>query len=116
MLAAAPTTGRERVLDVGCGAGHTTLAFAERAASVMALDLTPQMLEQAGRLVAERGLANVRFEHGNAAELRHPARGAVDVRDLPGQGMVSEDPPVTGGDRECAGAVGLDDFEAISVE
>jgi len=72
MLAAGVASGRERVLDVGCGAGHTALAFAERAASVVALDLTPAMLEQARRLAAERGLANVRFEQGNAARLPFP--------------------------------------------
>jgi SAM-dependent methyltransferase len=72
MLAAGVATGRERVLDVGCGAGHTALAFAERVASVVALDLTPAMLAQARRLAAERGLANVRFEQGNAAHLPFP--------------------------------------------
>ena len=69
MLAAGVATGRERVLDLGCGAGHTALAFAARVASVVAFDLTPAMLAQARRLAAERGLANVGFEQGNAAEL-----------------------------------------------
>jgi SAM-dependent methyltransferase len=69
MLAAGVATGRARVLDLGCGAGATALAFAERAASVVAYDLTPEMLEQARRQAAERGLANVRFEQGDAAAL-----------------------------------------------
>jgi SAM-dependent methyltransferase len=72
MLAAGVATGRERVLDVGCGPGATALAFAERVASVVALDLTPAMLAQAQELAAERGLANVRFEQGNAARLPFP--------------------------------------------
>jgi SAM-dependent methyltransferase len=72
MLAAAPATGRERVLDVGCGAGHTTLAFAARAARVVALDLTPEMLAQASALAAERGFSNVRFEQGDATRLPFP--------------------------------------------
>jgi SAM-dependent methyltransferase len=72
MLAAGVATGRERVLDVGCGPGATALAFAERMASVVALDLTPAMLAQAQELAAERGLANVRFEQGNAARLPFP--------------------------------------------
>ena len=72
MLAAGVASGRERVLDVGCGAGHTALAFAARVASVVALDLTPAMLEQAARLAAERGLANLRFEQGDAASLPFP--------------------------------------------
>ncbi len=72
MLAAGVVTGRERVLDLGCGAGHTALAFAARVASVVAFDLTPAMLEQARRLAAERSLADVRFEQGDAARLPFP--------------------------------------------
>lgn len=72
MLAAAPATGRERVLDIGCGAGHTTLAFAPRVASVVAFDLTPEMLAQARTLADERGLTNVRFEQGHAGSLPFP--------------------------------------------
>jgi len=72
MLAAGVASGRERVLDLGCGPGHTALAFAARVASVVGLDLTPAMLDQAGRLAHERGLANVRFEQGNAARLPLP--------------------------------------------
>ncbi len=72
MLAAAPISGRERVLDVGCGAGHTTLAFAPRVASVVAFDLTPEMLAQARALAAERGFENICFEQGHAGSLPFP--------------------------------------------
>jgi SAM-dependent methyltransferase len=69
MLAAAKLEGRERVLDLGCGPGHTALAFAPRAAQVVALDLTEGMLAQGRRLAEERGLRNLRFERGDAARL-----------------------------------------------
>jgi SAM-dependent methyltransferase len=69
MLRAGVRTGRERVLDLGCGAGHTALAFAARCAEVVALDLTPAMLEQARAAAGERGLANLRFELGDAGAL-----------------------------------------------
>lgn len=72
MLAAGVRTGRERVLDLGCGAGHTALAFAARTAQVVALDLTPEMLEQARALAVERGLENLRFEAADAAHLPFP--------------------------------------------
>ncbi|MCY3798313.1 MAG: class I SAM-dependent methyltransferase [Chloroflexi bacterium] len=49
-----------RVLDAGCGAGHTALAFAAHADLVIACDFTPPMLEQVGLLAIERGLSNVR--------------------------------------------------------
>jgi SAM-dependent methyltransferase len=72
-LEAARLAGHERVLDVGCGAGHTALAFAARAAEVVALDLTPAMLEVARELARERGLENLSFECGDAMELPFPA-------------------------------------------
>ena len=69
MLAAAALCGRERVLDLGCGPGHAAAAFAPHAAEVVALDLTEAMLEVGRKLAAERGLANLRFERGDAARL-----------------------------------------------
>ena len=72
MLEAARLRGDERVLDVGCGAGHTALRFAPRVAEVVAVDLTEAMLEQARALAAARGLANVRCERGDAHALAYP--------------------------------------------
>lgn len=72
MLAAAELRGDERVLDVACGAGHTALAFAPRAAEVVAVDVTEAMLTTARRLAAEQGIANVTFESGNAEALPFP--------------------------------------------
>lgn len=72
MLAAAAPGGSERVLDAGCGAGHTALAFAPRVAEVVALDLTEQMLDQARRLAAERGLTNITFQLGDVERLPFP--------------------------------------------
>jgi len=69
MLEAADLRGSERVLDVGCGAGHTALAFAPDAAEVVALDLTEPMLEQGRQLARERGLTNLRFERGDVESL-----------------------------------------------
>jgi ubiquinone/menaquinone biosynthesis C-methylase UbiE len=69
MLAAAELAGGEQVLDLGCGTGHTALAFAARGAEVEALDLTLEMLTQGRRTAAQRGLANVHFREGDAAHL-----------------------------------------------
>jgi SAM-dependent methyltransferase len=69
MVGAAELSGGERVLDVGCGTGFTAFAFAPHVAEVVALDLTPAMLEQARALAGSRGLSNLRFETGDAMAL-----------------------------------------------
>ncbi|GAB7188914.1 ubiquinone/menaquinone biosynthesis C-methylase UbiE/MenG [Kitasatospora sp. Ki12] len=66
LLAAAAITPDDRVLDIGCGAGHTTRRAAEAATrgSVLGLDLSAPMLERARALTAERD--RVVFEQGDA--------------------------------------------------
>ncbi|MFQ5417530.1 MAG: class I SAM-dependent methyltransferase [Myxococcota bacterium] len=78
MLAAAAIRGHERLLDVGCGAGHTALAFAAAGADVEALDLTGEMLIQGRRMAEERGLSNVRFRQGDVARVPF-AEASFDV-------------------------------------
>lgn len=74
---AAPSAG-ECALDVATGTGFTALALAPRCRRVVALDLTPQMVEQAQRLQRERGVVNVLFCLGDAEAL--PFRdGAFDI-------------------------------------
>jgi ubiquinone/menaquinone biosynthesis C-methylase UbiE len=72
MLAALPLSGAERVLDAGCGAGHTALAFAPMAAEVVGIDLTEAMLAQGRKLARDRGLQNVTFQRGDVERLPYP--------------------------------------------
>jgi ubiquinone/menaquinone biosynthesis C-methylase UbiE len=58
-----------RALDVATGAGHTALALASHVAHVVASDITDEMLTQAAKLAAKRGLANVETVHADAAAL-----------------------------------------------
>lgn len=61
MLAAAHLTDGDRVLDVGCGCGATTLAAARQAAAVLGADISEQMLEMAQRRAGSAGIDNVSF-------------------------------------------------------
>jgi SAM-dependent methyltransferase len=57
------------ILDVGCGSGETILELARRvgkSGSVMGVDISHLLLERARDLAARSGLANVRFEQGDA--------------------------------------------------
>jgi SAM-dependent methyltransferase len=61
-----------RVLDVATGAGHTALAFALHVARVTASDITDEMLGQARKLAAERGLTNFKTVRADAEDLPFP--------------------------------------------
>jgi ubiquinone/menaquinone biosynthesis C-methylase UbiE len=60
---------RDQALDVATGTGNLALALAPHVSRVTGLDLTPEMLEQARRLAAERGIDNVEWVLGDAEEL-----------------------------------------------
>lgn len=70
LLEAADFQAGERVVDVGCGGGGTSLEIARRvgnAGSVIGLDVAPALVETARRRADEAGLRNVRFVLGDAA-------------------------------------------------
>ena len=59
----------ERLLDVGCGAGTSTLALAEQvgpSGHVLGIDISEPMLALARRRAAERGLSNISFLRADA--------------------------------------------------
>src|SRR6266699_3811566 len=56
-------------LDVATGTGNTAFALAPYVRRVVGLDLTTEMLDQARRLTAERGVKNVEWVLGDAARL-----------------------------------------------
>jgi ubiquinone/menaquinone biosynthesis C-methylase UbiE len=57
------------LLDVATGAGHTALAFAPVVATVVAYDLTTEMLQQTELLANERGISNLTTKQGRAEEM-----------------------------------------------
>ena len=60
----------DRSLDVACGPGFLTLAFAKRCAEATGFDATDAFLTLARAEAKERGLANVVFEHGDGSSTR----------------------------------------------
>ncbi len=58
-----------RVLDVAAGAGHTALAFAPRAAQIVAADITPEMLAKTRQLAQARDIANLTTTFADAGML-----------------------------------------------
>ena len=51
--------GHERVLDVGAGSGYQTAVLAELAGQVFAVELRPELGEQARKRIASMGYRNV---------------------------------------------------------
>src|SRR5262245_22957923 len=59
----------DRVLDIGCGCGDTTLLLARRGAAATGVDISQPMLARARERATASGL-DVRFELGDAATTR----------------------------------------------
>jgi SAM-dependent methyltransferase len=71
----------ERVLDVGCGCGETSLELGRRvgaSGSVLGVDVSHVMLERARARARAAGTAHVRFEEGDA-QTHAFAPASVDV-------------------------------------
>ncbi len=76
-IEAAAVAEGERVLDVGCGCGQTSLQLAERVGrhgEVLGIDISAVMLERAVQRAAQTGLANVRFRNADAQTERFSER------------------------------------------
>ena len=69
LVALAGAAPSHRVLDVACGPGFFTLAFAARAAHATGFDATEALLERARAEATRRGAANVEWKCGDAEQL-----------------------------------------------
>jgi trans-aconitate methyltransferase len=78
VLASIPFTGRERVLDIGCGDGKVTAALAARVpqGSVLGIDPAKGMVAFAKEKFG-RALPNLHFAKGDARKLEY--RGQFDL-------------------------------------
>jgi magnesium-protoporphyrin O-methyltransferase len=64
-----------RVLDAGCGTGAMAFELATRGASVLAIDLSPTLVELARQRAAAAGLSGIEFRTGDMSD---PALGQFD--------------------------------------
>jgi SAM-dependent methyltransferase len=67
------------VLDLGCGDGTTALPAARLGAKVLGVDIARNLVEAGNRRAQEQGLANLRFQHGDATNLNELADRSFDL-------------------------------------
>ncbi len=68
-----------RVLDLGCGDGTTALPAARLGAEVLGVDIARNLVEAGNRRAREAGLAHLRFQHGDASDLRDLGDASFDL-------------------------------------
>jgi SAM-dependent methyltransferase len=68
-----------KLLDLGCGDGTTALPAARLGADVLGVDIARNLVEAGNRRAREQGLANCRFQHGDATDLRDLADESFDL-------------------------------------
>lgn len=59
-----------KVLDLGCGDGTTAIPAAKVGADVLGVDLTSHLVAAGNKRAREQGLANCKFQEGDAMDLR----------------------------------------------
>ena len=74
IFGAAGLTSADRVLDIGCGCGATTLAAAGIVSSgeAVGIDLSKPMIERARQRAIDAGVGNARFEVADAQTFKLP--------------------------------------------
>jgi ubiquinone/menaquinone biosynthesis C-methylase UbiE len=67
------------VLDLGCGDGTTAIPAAKLGAEVLGVDIASNLVEAGNKRAKELGLANCRFEEGDATNLHQLPDKAFDL-------------------------------------
>jgi SAM-dependent methyltransferase len=68
-----------KVLDVGCGDGTTALPSARRGADVLGVDISRPLVEAGQKRVSAERLTNIRFQEGDASNLKDLAGESFDL-------------------------------------
>ena len=66
-----------RVLDLGCGDGTTAVPLALLGAEVVGIDIAENLVDAGNRRAAEAGLDRLKFQQGDACDLRRDRRSFV---------------------------------------
>ena len=67
------------MLDLGCGDGTTALPEARLGADVLGVDIAANLVEAGNRRAMETGLANCRFQEGDASNLHQLGDNTFDL-------------------------------------
>jgi ubiquinone/menaquinone biosynthesis C-methylase UbiE len=67
-----------KVLDLGCGDGTTAVPAAQIGAEVLGVDIARNLVEAGNRRARDLGLANLRFQEGDATNLQQSADRSFD--------------------------------------
>jgi len=67
------------VLDLGCGDGTTAIPEARLGANVLGVDIAANLVEAGNRRAKAEGLDNIKFQEGDAADLKNIEDGRFDV-------------------------------------
>lgn len=93
-------TGKERLLDLYCGAGTIGISMADKAKTVLGVEVIPEAVENAKENAKRNGVENAEFICGDAGEI---AKKLADDGMLPD--VVVVDPPRKGCDGQTISAI-----------
>jgi cyclopropane fatty-acyl-phospholipid synthase-like methyltransferase len=68
-----------KVLDLGCGDGPTAIPAAKLGAEVLGIDIASNLVAAGDQRAKDLGLANCRFQEGDATNLRQVQENAFDL-------------------------------------
>ncbi len=68
-----------RVLDLGCGDGTTALPVARAGAEVVGIDIASNLVEAGNKRAADAGLTRLKFQQGDACDLRGISDHSFDL-------------------------------------
>src|SRR5450432_3669516 len=68
-----------RVLDLGCGDGTTAIPLALLGAEVVGIDIAKNLVAAGNKRAAEAGLNRLKFQEGDACDLREVGDQSFDL-------------------------------------